>query len=520
MTSETIKNQVREFAERTLTVAQDEATGLMRDGVEVATGAPVRLTWEGEERTICNWASQQNWGRMMVGLSALSGDRSYAEAAQAIGRKTYEAIRHPGGLLHWGGHMAWDLRAGVPFGHKPGRFTHELKTHYPYYEWLWQLDPTATTRYVEALWQAHVQDWASLDLSRHGWYTDELTSPAWQATYAPPEVFFVGEGLSFCNTGSDLFYAAAMLHRFTGASGPLTWAKRLAGRYDETRNPATGLVGYQYSRVADDRAFVQFGQEYGERALEGKILDRGRTYVRYGEVGLIQLQIAELLGDAGAEFLGWAHADLSALASHCYDATDGQMHAMLSDGHRLYPADVKRPGYYKAESLGPWSPQPGFLRTYALASRLTGDERMWWMAGEVARIHGLGELGSSPTAARSVNTQTDASDVGLLLGVLELQRTVPRTDLLALAERIAANMVAARYHDGWFRDSPAHRFARIDAREALALLHLAAALEDAGDVVPTDRGSEAYLTAEFQGDHPTDKWGRSNENSVLYSLTR
>jgi hypothetical protein len=271
--------------------------------------------------------------------------------------------------------------------------------------------------------------------------------------------------------------------------------------------------------VSDDRARQQFGVEYGERALEGKILDRGRTYTRYGKMGLSQLQIAETLGDAGGKFLDWAHADLTALATQCYDFGDGMLHAMWTDGHRLYPSDIKRPGYYGVAGLGPWQPQAGFLRTYAQAYRQTGDELMWRMVAEVARSHGLADFGTTPDASRTLNLETELADVDMLLGVLELHRLKPAADLLALAGRLGENILAAHWHGGWFRPSAAHRYARIDSREALALLHLAAAQMEAGDGVPVERESRCDFQAEFDDAPHADKWGRSHDNDVLYAQT-
>ena len=76
----------------------------------------------------------------------------------------------------------------------------------------------------------------------------------------------MGKGLTFINAGSDLIYAAAMLSKFTSDPKPLEWAKRLAYRYVETRDPKTGIGGYQFSQMAsawcDD-----VGKITGDRAI-------------------------------------------------------------------------------------------------------------------------------------------------------------------------------------------------------------------------------------------------------------
>src|SRR5262249_6593056 len=123
---------------------------------------------------------------------------------------------------------------------------HELKCHYPYYEFMWEVDPEGTRRYIEAFWNAHIYDWDVLDFSRHGKYDLEMGA-LWDHPYKGGPIFFVGRGLTFINCGSDLYYAAALLHRFTGDARPLVWAKRLNERFLQTRNPVTGMGGYQFT---------------------------------------------------------------------------------------------------------------------------------------------------------------------------------------------------------------------------------------------------------------------------------
>lgn len=45
---------------------------------------------------------------------------------------------------------------------------HELKNHFPYYELMYEVDPAATIHYIRALWNAHVFNWSTLEISRHG----------------------------------------------------------------------------------------------------------------------------------------------------------------------------------------------------------------------------------------------------------------------------------------------------------------------------------------------------------------
>jgi pectate lyase len=136
-------------------------------------------------------------------------------------------------------------------------------------------------------------NWANLEFSRHGKPVPEPeTGSVWDREYEGGEPFFTGTGLTFINAGSDLYYAAGMLHRFTGDEKPLIWAKRLNGRYADTRNPKTGLGGYQFSisvlpGVRGDRAVEQFGEQLkAHNPMEGTLSTARQIHTIIGKAGL------------------------------------------------------------------------------------------------------------------------------------------------------------------------------------------------------------------------------------------
>ena len=244
---------LRTFADNVLEFGPDrygpQPTPLFVDGIDVDTHEPVK--WKsrnGHEWVLSNFASQQNLLRTLDGLTGLTGESRYRAAATAAAR--YALVRlDRDGLLAWGGHMAYNASdARFEYAEDKGP-VHELKSHYPYYEFLWQVNPSQTKTLMENIWRGHVLDWATLDFNRHG----ENVRPGklWDHDYTGGPVFFWGRGLTFHNAGSDLYYDAAMLAKLSGDDPPLVRAKRLAHRYIETRNPKTGLSGYQFSQAAD-----------------------------------------------------------------------------------------------------------------------------------------------------------------------------------------------------------------------------------------------------------------------------
>lgn len=485
----------RRHLSRVLAVARGRGAGgwaeCLVDAVDADTDAPA--PWlhpdDGREMYLSNFANQQDFLRLLAGWSALTGEAAPAEAGVAIVRQMLTEGVDASGLPHWGGHRAIDLTRGEPFGMEN---FHELKTHFPYYEGWWPVAPAATRRCIGAFWERHILDWRTLDLNRHGEYgPGGAGPPPWVHARDLAPVFFVGRGLSFKNTGGDLFFAAGTLARLTGEAEPLAWAVRLAERYGETRHPRSGLSGYQYSRIEGDRAQLQFGAEFGDRAWEHAILDQTRATRAFAVCGLCALELGERLGSAGGRFVTLAAEDLRAWARAAYDPVGNSWHAVLRDGTRLGPKDVKRPGYYRPEMFAPYPAGPRWLWAYARAHRLTGDEELGRTAGAIARGLGLGDLGSDRATAPA-----GIADPWLVMALLEEHRRRPRPELLRVAAAVGREVLRQREHRGLFLERPRQRYARIGAPEPLVLLHLAAALQGAPiDSVPSLLPGARYFTA-------------------------
>lgn len=504
---------VRQFADNVLDKGRDhygrQPTPLLVDGVNVDTGEGVTWTSQKQTWTVCDPANHQQLYRVLVGLSNLTGDPRYRDAAEAEVRYLIAHYADQNGLLKWGGHRLIDLRTGKVRGEQDH---HEFKCNYPYYAFLWETDPDATERFIKAFWNAHVLDWGSLDMNRHGIY-DRPLGQLWQNEYQPRDVFFVGKGLTFVNAGSDLIYAAGCLYKFTGDRGALAWAKRLAQRYVEARDPHTQLGAYQYSRIKKDRALRDLGGKFPQ-ALEGKVLDPGRVETIYGHAAISQLRLAEMLGDEGRDFLQWTREGLLALARCDYDSQTHQLQGLLTDGTIVRPEDVSPGGYYAPSSFAPRRPSSLLLVSYALACRLSGDEALWQTVRAMAGHEGLGDLGSACGTDVHVNLQTNHADPHLLFAILEIHRMSQHPDYLTLARRIGDNIVAQRFIQGFFLPGPDYVNARLNATEPLALLGLAAALRRQEQLVPAFCAGRGYIHG------PHDGLGRTYDAAAIYSRKR
>lgn len=518
-------NAVRTFADNVLKYGNDvygpKKTPLFVDGINVDTHEPPEWKKDGETWILSNMASQQNLFRVLDALTEITGDPKYRNAAAEAIQYAFANLTSPNGLLAWGGHVAYDA-----LGDKlcMESYSHELKSNYPYYELMWRVDPAATKRFLESFWAAHILNWSNLEMNRHGNMKKDLPA-LWPKEYDPEPVFFWGTGLSFLNTSSDLFYAGAILTRLSGENQPLTWAKRLAYRYVETRDPNIGISGYQFNQsktancapgINGDRAQYQYGDDF-----KGHLVVEGALFPCYGDTPavkprIVQFMLAEMLGDDGKEFQTWALEELTAWAKIAYHWDDNSFIPMLTDGTSMEGYVCKKDGYFGPKGRVLKAGRAGEMDfwTYAMAYRVTGDQLMWKVARNIAKHNKWGDIGPDEKARPDLDLDTSYSTYALLLGFLELYKKTGSAAFLQMARRIGDNILASRFHKGFFIPTKRHINAKFDAPEPLVLLHLDAVLNKTSTKLPTVWPSGSYFHCPFDGK------GRTYDNSAIYSQTR
>ncbi|MGD8501930.1 MAG: hypothetical protein PVJ86_14860, partial [Phycisphaerales bacterium] len=400
---------VSEFADNVLRYGRDtygpKHTPLFVDGLNIHTHEPVKwIAPNGDRWILSNLASQQNLFRTLDALTTITGDPKYKQAAMDAIEYAFENLRSPNGLLYWGGHMAYDALADEICRAWADYYIHELKHNYPYYELMWQVDPKVTKQLIEAFWSAHIFDWSNLDMNRHGSLNEQLEK-AWGHNYEGGPIFFKSKipyGVSFHNTGSDLFYAGALLHRLSGNTEPLVWSKRLAHRYVETRDPNIGISGGLYNRT--DRIQPLFGDDFkGHPVHEGTLFPAmvlsPLSLTLQFRGWICQFILGDLLRSEGTEFKLWALEELTAWGKVSYRKEDNSFAPMLTDGTSLLGYTFTRDGYpeYPKGAVVPaMEASPICFWAYALAYRVTGDSFMWEMARSIARGNNFGDIGADP----------------------------------------------------------------------------------------------------------------------------
>jgi pectate lyase len=498
---------VRVFANAVLEHGRDtygpQHTPLFVDGLQVETLEPVRWKKGGQTWVLCNFANQQSLLRTLDGLSALTGDAHYRQAAEDAASYALTHLRSTNGMLYWGGHIAWDLDQDRAVGEYPD--IHEMKDHQAYYPLLWRVDAPATRQVCEAVWGGHVLDWSLLDYNRHA-KTDMPAPALWNHPFlekTPVPFASVANNLSFTLVTPSLVDAGITLALLGENTNALTWTRRLVYRWQQARDPKTGLCGGQLSYRKDDRAKDTLGHVYPD-INEAKIVATYHRVTRYHHLPLAQMQAAEQLlaggGDyatVGREFIRWASEDLKTYARYCWQPKTRQFISVLTDG-RPIPWEKARPGYYNSNSFTPAGPDGSIFWGYALAYRLTRDTTHWDMARQLAQTLGLGDIGKPRAAKRQLQFDTSKEDWHLLYALLELARATHDRNFLKLACCVADNCLKRQTRTGLF-PRPGRVYARTGDEVPLAMLHLASALDDRESLLPPPMLDNAFFHCQFDG---------------------
>jgi len=495
---------VRTFAENVLEKGIDQWSGkntpLFADGLNIFTNEPLEYPEadpDGKYIT-SNLASQQNLFRTLVGLSNLTGNPKYREAAEMSIRYHFDNLSDRNGLLHWGSHEFIDLRTLKPVGDE-GQFFHELMGVFPFYDLMWEVDKEKTAQLIRAFWNAHLINWNRLEFDCHGTH-DKKMGPLWNSGYNKPEPFFKGDGFTYISTGSDLIYAAGILSLLSGEDSALVWAKRLAEQYVRARHPETGLGASQFSKkISGDHAEDQFGYDFPAVAIDGWNLFDGSDI--YTKPALMQLELGERLGEKGKDFINWTLSGLYAYAKYAYKTADNSFIPMWADGTDLTGYAFKRTGYYGPEGyvLKPIKAGEIFLFTFTRALLFSRGTICWRyfqdkdtsIIRSMQRGLGLGDLGSQ--RYRDINFDTDISSPYAIFALLERHKWTRDQATLKLAEKIADNLLARSFHNGFFVRDEKSSIAEFDAIEPLALLALEATLRGEPDKVPAFSGGSNHF---------------------------
>ncbi|QTF08254.1 pectate lyase [Brenneria izadpanahii] len=487
--------------------SRTHATPLLADGFDVLNMEPVVWRFPDDRcAPISNFASQQNWLRTLCGMSAITGENTYRQQAESLCRYFLDRFTdEKSGLFYWGGHRFINLDTLKSEGPESKAQVHELKHHLPYYALLHRVNAEKTLNFLQGFWNAHVEDWNSLDLGRHGDYAKprdpnvflhpcrDVVDPAkW------PDLPLT-KGLTFVNAGTDLIYAAFKYAEYTGDRQAANWGKHLYRQYVLARNPETGMPVYQFSSPlqrqpapADDnqtqswfgdRAQRQFGAEFGEIAREANVLFRDMRPLLVDNP-LAMLDILRTQPDA--EILGWVISGLKNYYQYAYDVTANTLRPMWNNGQDMTGYRFKRDGYYgkAGTELKLFTLEGDYLLPLVRAYRLSGDDD----------LHAL--INTMLNRLNNEDIHQIASPV-LLLAVIELAEHERSGKWGTYAWQLAEILFDKHFHRGLLVRSAQHRYVRLDDPIPLAFLTFIAACRRKLNDIPPFLTQGGYVHGDF-----------------------
>lgn len=452
---------VKEYADRVIANKDGELYDVLPNGFNVYSRNPV--TWvrkNGEITTPSSIMQQQYFFRVLDGLTELTGDskyRDYAKSQYEMYMNT-DSLHDKNGLFYSGNHRYYDINSGKILGDVTNKYEH--KFNFPHYELMFETDSEKAADFVEAYWNAMVTDWENLLFSRHGSFDKDIASDVWASgTYNKDHELWLDNdesGLSFINAGTDLMYAAVEYYKATGNEDALSWAKNLWNEYYMASDPNTKILVYQYTKLASgDRGLLQFGDTYGDRALEGKILTKNYASSIYGIAVPAMVQMAADIEDE--EWLNQLKESYEGFVDSAYNTETGKFRPILSDGTSLvgYTADVDGYFFNQGDVCSEYAFTTDLKTGLLYVATVTGSEKLW----NIARNHfsALGEIGTQPGVGVSLRTSsTTNADPQHALVFFELYDKTGEKAYLDLALKICDNIKKYSYSNGYFLKASAN----------------------------------------------------------------
>lgn len=534
-------NSVKEFYSNVLRDGKSKTnpTPLFADGINILTNSPVEWIFpNGEKVKISNFANQQNFLRTLVSLTEVTGDQKYKITAINTSKYFMDNFISENKLFYWGGHRFLNLDTLATVGPQNKNQVHELKNLFPYYEFLYQINPEATKNYVIAFWNAHVEDWDTLDMGRHGNYNKKF-NPNIFKEHLPKNivnprklpVLPETKGLTFINAGSDLIYSAYILNSLSPDKDMLMWGKTVFTQYQLARNPKTGAPVYQFTSPKrrewppkndkdtnskfGDRAFRQFGAEFGDIAKEANALFKGNPKTIVVDNSLVLYDIYTKTKDP--DILNNAVDNLKNYYKIALNQENGSLKPVWNDGTDLTNYTLVRDGYYgkkgsilKSESIKSEEYTIPLIRWYSI----TKDQDLWNTARIILNKNfDLGDIGTFDGKNILLNMGTTNSSPYSIFLMIDLYKTTNNDKYIELARIVGNNLVTTKFKNGYFVSEPNLLNAKIDSIEAFALVSLDAVLKEKDKNIPQYISHGGYIHGEhIEGESVYDK-------NVIYGKT-
>ncbi len=370
--------------------------------------------------------------RALHAASRVTGDKRYSRAADASMRCHLEQPFTERGLLPWGSHLYVDAYTDTIADDRHGAF-HEILIHLPLWGRLWALNPAATRREIEGIWQWHICDKATGQHNRH-----DDGQP----------------GCDFAFSGGSFVLAFASLYQKTRKRDWLDRARLVAQWHWKHRNPETNLTVDAPStgeRHDAHHFFTTLTGPHCSQLLRSWELSREpffreaalaylRAYLRYGWDNAVQRFHAALRTDGtpvgdqpkGEGYDAWfptGAIDIWPTTMYSYEF------ALVTAQTYLYAWELTR-DREMLEGARRWAQN--------IQAELPPDIGRRW------RKEAYALLGDNPP--RGAYAEGYGRAISFFVG---LHRATDEAEHLALARSLAVEAINRLSHRGWLRGHPA-----------------------------------------------------------------
>lgn len=477
-------NILKNGIDSTTSKEKKKATPLFYDGINTVNSSPFTFTtFDENEQVICGFTNQQNLMRALVGMGKVTGGTKYTNAAYNAEKYFMENFQSPSGLFYWGGHSFINLKDLKVDGPSDEPRQHELKTHFPYYSYMHEVNPAAAKTFFDGFWAQHMKNWDNMEFSRHAYYGKVQEGSLYnEEPKGGYPVLFFSRGLTFANAAADMIYSAVMDYKLTSDENSLKWAYELFNQYTKIADPNTSLVGCQYNiyatplvtpgDISHDRAYAQFGPELGEKCIEPNFVASYSLPLMYGQFYYMTAKMGEMVGDKGGPFIETSEKMLEAFAKYSFDPDEVNFRQMLSDGTDLTGFVFPRDGYYgkKGEVFNRVEDGGAIMLSFLKVSLLTGNDNLWQAARLLCQKQKLGDIGTKP--GENIALTAETTGIFQLEALLELYKYTQNKAYLDAARQVGDNILEKCYDNGWFKYNKGDQFVSFDMKEPLMLLKL------------------------------------------------
>ena len=472
---------------------------LFADGLNQDTYEPTR--WNRglveNEPVSSDIYSQFNLLKMLDGLSVMTGDPKYSEAAleQITTRFNTPGLVDKNGLFYEGGHSFLNIMTGEHYG----LGYHETKDNQLPLELMYKADPEGTKRYITAFWNAHILDWSNLLMNRHGYYDLDMTD-AWDSVYTDPDPWVSGKDVSpFMSTGNDLMDMAWFMTEVTGDPKYAAWGELMLDKYIAVSNPETGLVGEQYGIMTDDSIYgvdrfldSAMGADFVTRTGFDFKTATYDDYKLFGANSLITrtslkcntaygpMKFVNVYKKTGNEKVyNFVVSNMLSWEEYVYDQELHRYNTpILNDGTDLNEGKdgkqliATKTGYYMtqgkpfAEYEGIWGGVfPALIETISMLKPEDTEayDRLWTAARSYARNVGLGDIGTRMGENIQMTAKTGQCSVQYVQAVALMYKYSGAQEYLDAVCTMADRLVKGCYDPelGMFNDYPSAPYAQI-----------------------------------------------------------